>query len=75
MGSSVSILIKTATSDRWEDFVLAFGSRASNPDSCWCQRFCARTESGNRVELQREVDTAAMFTTATTHDYAPTRRH
>ena len=59
-GGGVSILIQTATHDRWNDVVVAFGSRASNPDSCWCQRFCAHTDSSNRVALQREVDTAAI---------------
>lgn len=55
-----SIVIHPATRDRWNDVVVAFGSRASNPDSCWCQRFCAHTTSNNRVALQHEVDTAAI---------------
>ena len=56
----MSAIIRTATPDRLDGVVVALGSRASNPDSCWCQRFCARSQSSSRVALRREVETAAI---------------
>jgi GNAT superfamily N-acetyltransferase len=54
----VSISVEPAIATRWPDVVAAFGQRGSNPDSCWCQRFCRHDASSNRDALQRELDTA-----------------
>lgn len=50
------ITVRPATPERWDDVVQVFGRRASNPDSCWCQRFRAHGESSNRDALRREVE-------------------
>jgi GNAT superfamily N-acetyltransferase len=56
----VRIMIEPATPDRWDDISGAFGSRAKNPDSCWCQRFRAHTEVSNRVALRAEIESASV---------------
>ena len=54
----MTIRVEPASAARWSDVVAAFGQRASNPDSCWCQRFRRHGETTNREALQRELKTA-----------------
>ncbi|WP_051299117.1 GNAT family N-acetyltransferase [Arthrobacter castelli] len=54
------LIIRPAAPDRWDDIVQVFGRRASNPDSCWCQRFRTHDEPSNRDALQGEVDSATV---------------
>ena len=54
------ITVEAASASKWPDVVAAFGSRGSNPDSCWCQRFCRHDAASNRDALQREIDTAGV---------------
>jgi GNAT superfamily N-acetyltransferase len=56
----VSITVEPAVPARWRDVVDAFDRRGTNPDSCWCQRFCRHDASSNRAALRREVDTAPV---------------
>jgi len=57
-GARARIRVETAAPDRWSDVVAAFGARASNPDSCWCQRFRTHDQPSNRDELHREIEAA-----------------
>jgi GNAT superfamily N-acetyltransferase len=57
---SVDLTVHPATSERWDDLVQVFGRRASNPDSCWCQRFRVHHDSSNRDALQHEIDEAVV---------------
>lgn len=38
----------------------AGGLRGSNPDSCWCQRFCEHDASSNQDALRCELDEAVI---------------
>ena len=54
------IRVESATLDRWNDVVTAFGRRGNDPDWCWCQRFLDRSsqdesEPNNRLALQTEI--------------------
>jgi len=51
----VTLRIAPATPDRWSDVETAFGARAKNPDSCWCQRFRQPTDTTNRDALWAEI--------------------
>jgi GNAT superfamily N-acetyltransferase len=58
----VSIAIRAATADRWNDLVTAFGRRGEDPSWCWCQLFLGSPESSdckgtsdNRQALHQEV--------------------
>jgi GNAT superfamily N-acetyltransferase len=56
----VSIVIEPATPGRWDDVAGAFGSRANDPDSCWCRRFLIHTESDNKAALHAEIESAEV---------------
>lgn len=58
----MQITIEPATPDRWRDIGDAFGARgAANADSCWCQRFLAKTgATNNKAVLRHEVESAAV---------------
>jgi len=58
----VSIEIKTATPDRWNDVITTFGRRGSDPSWCWCRRFLEESEPGgdNREALRKEVADASV---------------
>ena len=60
----MSIAIRAATADRWDDLVTVFGRRGDDPSWCWCQLFLHSNTSGsseskptsdNREALHREV--------------------
>jgi GNAT superfamily N-acetyltransferase len=65
----VSIAIRAATADRWDDLVAVFGRRGEDPSWCWCQLFLSSATprpSGsepapdNRQSLYREVTQAEI---------------
>ena len=56
----MSLRIEPATEDRWDDVAAAFGRQASNPTSCWCQRFRVHGARTNRDALQRELHAASV---------------
>ena len=55
----MAVRIELATAADWSDVRIAFGPRASRPDSCWCQRFrrhdCATNEDALLAELRSAV--------------------
>ena len=57
--SSMAVRIELATARNVSDVRIAFGPRASDEDSCWCQRFrthdCATNEDALLAELQSAV--------------------
>ena len=60
-GHSPSALrVVPATADRWPRLERAFGPRAKDPTSCWCQRFRRHQEPDNRSALHREVEDAQI---------------
>lgn len=60
----VKVTAVAATPERWDDVVVAFGSRGRDPDWCWCQRLLEAPEGPNpptnRESLQREITTAVV---------------
>jgi GNAT superfamily N-acetyltransferase len=56
----MSIRIELATDRVWSDVRIAFGPRASNADSCWCQRFRTHDSATNEDALRTELRTAAV---------------
>ena len=60
MTKFVSVRIEPATQDRWNDVAAAFGRQASNPASCWCQRFRVHDARNNRDALQSELHAAKV---------------
>jgi GNAT superfamily N-acetyltransferase len=65
----MSVVVRPATPERWEDVVTVFGRRGENPSWCWCQLFleapthqAAGTTStpDNRQALQEEIVHAAV---------------
>jgi GNAT superfamily N-acetyltransferase len=65
----VSIAIRAATADRWDDLVTVFGRRGDDPSWCWCQLFLSSatsqpSDSGsapdNRQALYQEVTQAKV---------------
>ena len=65
----MSIVVRPATADRWDDLVTVFGRRGEDPSWCWCRIFPEprATDSGdsaaatnNRHELQHEITHAVM---------------
>jgi GNAT superfamily N-acetyltransferase len=52
------VLVVPATDDRWPDLGAAFGGRARDPSSCWCQRFRRHDEPDNRSALRKEIEQA-----------------
>jgi GNAT superfamily N-acetyltransferase len=58
----VSLEIRSATPDRWNDVVTAFGRRGNDPSWCWCRRFLGEPEPGedHREALWREVAEASV---------------
>jgi GNAT superfamily N-acetyltransferase len=54
------VVVEPATADRWDDVAGAFGSRARKPDSCWCQRFLAKSDVSNQRALQTEIESAEV---------------
>ena len=57
----MQVTIELATLDRWDDVGEAFGTRAAtNTDSCWCQRFLAKTDVTNKSALRQEMESAAV---------------
>ena len=54
----MNVRIEPATRDRWNDVAAAFGRQASNPASCWCQRFRVHVAATNRDALWSELDAA-----------------
>lgn len=57
---SLDLTVHPATPERWDDLVQVFDRRASNPDSCWCQRFRVHDDSSNRDALHHEIDGAII---------------
>lgn len=55
-----AVRVVPATADRWPGLGRAFGPRAKDPTSCWCQRFRRHQELDNRSALHREVETARL---------------
>jgi GNAT superfamily N-acetyltransferase len=65
----VSIELRPATPDRWNDVVTVFGRRGDDPSWCWCQLFLRATTSepsrsepppDNRDALRREITNAVV---------------
>lgn len=56
----MTVHIEPATDHRWPDVESAFGPRASNPDSCWCQRFRHHEGPTNRTALRSEIRDSAV---------------
>ena len=56
----MSLRIEPATEERWDDVAAAFGRQASNPGSCWCQRFRVHGAPTNRDALQSELHAASV---------------
>jgi GNAT superfamily N-acetyltransferase len=63
----VSIVVRAATADRWDDLVTVFGRRGEDPSWCWCQLFLSSATPGpsgsdaapdNRQALHQEVTQA-----------------
>jgi GNAT superfamily N-acetyltransferase len=54
------IRVVPATAERWPDVCHAFGPRAGNVDSCWCQRFRHHQEPDNQSALRQEIQTAPV---------------
>ena len=55
-----AVRVVPATADTWPGLGRAFGPRAKDPTSCWCQRFRRHQELDNRSALHREVETARL---------------
>ena len=65
----MSIQVRPATADRWNDLVTVFGRRGEDPSWCWCQLFLRSgtqesSASGpvpdNRAALRHEIAQAAV---------------
>ena len=55
------IRVESATLDRWNDVVTAFGRRGNDPDWCWCQRFVDGPEAeSNKLSLRLEISSAEI---------------
>jgi GNAT superfamily N-acetyltransferase len=54
------VVVEPATPDRWDDVAGAFGSRARDPNSCWCQRFLVTSDVSNQHALQTEIESAEV---------------
>lgn len=54
----MTVRIELATDRDWPDVRTAFGPRASNPDSCWCQRFRLHDSASNEEALRTELRSA-----------------
>jgi len=66
---SVSIQVRPATTDRWDDLVTVFGRRGQDPCWCWCRLFLnsATGEASplgakpdNRQALRQEITQASV---------------
>ncbi len=63
----MSVQVKPATADRWDDLVTVFGRRGNDPSWCWCRLFLSSgtdaSSSGpapdNRQALRQEITHAA----------------
>lgn len=64
----MSITVRPATADRWNDLVAVFGRRGEDPSWCWCQEF-VRTDTpeslgpglrDNRTALHDEITHAGV---------------
>ena len=64
----MSVLVRPATADRWDDLVTVFGRRGNDPSWCWCRLFLSSgtDESSspgptpdNRQALRQELTHAA----------------
>src|SRR6266496_6208372 len=60
----MSVLVRPATADRWDDLVTVFGRRGNDPSWCWCRLFLSpgtdeSSSSGptpdNRQALRQEL--------------------
>lgn len=58
--AQVEARVGPATPDRWARLGAVFGPRASNPDSCWCQRFRPHDATDNRAALREEIEDARV---------------
>lgn len=65
----MSVQVRPATADRWNDLVRVFGRRGDDPSWCWCQLFlrsaghatsASDPAPGNRDALRREIGQAAV---------------
>jgi GNAT superfamily N-acetyltransferase len=65
----VSLEVRPATPDRWNDLATVFGRRGEDPSWCWCQLFLRSAPSGsataepvpdNREALRQEIADAAV---------------
>jgi hypothetical protein len=61
----VTIHTLTASPERWDDIVTAFGRRGEDPGWCWCQRFMepaidGTTLTDNRDALHHEIRSASV---------------
>jgi GNAT superfamily N-acetyltransferase len=66
MGQAMSVQVRPATADRWDDLVTVFGRRGDDPSWCWCRLFLASGADGssgpipdNRQALRQEIIHAA----------------
>jgi GNAT superfamily N-acetyltransferase len=61
---AVSIDVRPATADRWDDVAALFGRRGGGASSCWCQVFVrspdARSASDKRDALHVEITHAVV---------------
>lgn len=55
-----TLRVVPATAESWPELGRAFGPRAKDPTSCWCQRFRRHDEPDNRAALRREVHEAFL---------------
>jgi GNAT superfamily N-acetyltransferase len=51
----VSIDVRPATADRWDDVATLFGRRGGGASSCWCQVFVRSPDAGSAASDKRDA--------------------